>query len=227
LIDLPIVVFGDSRIQVEQNLRRLSNLLRDRNGGTILRASYNSGEIWNLTDGHYVAGGETVKGEDANVMWTRIVATMQFANPFWVREQSESLSVGVASGDGTIIPHLAELRIIGSQAIGQIEIENVGDVESYPVWIFNGPADSVEVSSQNGLSFTYDAPILLGETIIVNTELGTVVDGDGLNMYANLAVSPKLFSLPAGNSLVNVEAVGADSNTVISLNYQPRKEIVH
>jgi hypothetical protein len=226
-IDLPVVVFGETRLEVEQNLRRLTNLLNDRNGGTVLRASYNSGEVWNLTDGHYVSGAETVKGEDAGVLWTRIVLSMQFANPFWIRSQAESISVGVAAGDGKLIPHLAEMRIIGSQAIGEIEIENVGDVESFPFWIFSGPADSVEVTSQSGLVFSYDSVIELGESIFVNTENGTVVDQDGVNKYSSLGVSPKLFTLPPGNSVVSVVATGADSNTVISLNYQPRKEIVH
>lgn len=226
-MDLPVVVFGTDRIAVESNLRRLSNLLHDKSGGTVLRATYSTGEVWELTQGHYVAGAETVKGEDANVAWSRWVMTMQFANPFWIRQQAESFSVGVPGTGRSLIPDLAELRVTGSQAIGEIDIENLGDVEAYPVWTFQGPADSVSVTSQSGLSFEYAATIALGSTITVNTSAGTVVDEDGVNQYGNLATAPKLFTLPAGNTAVTVEAVGADSNTLISLYYQPRKEVVH
>lgn len=226
-MDLPVVVFGTDRIAVESNLRRLSNLLHDKSGGTVLRATYSTGEVWELTQGHYVAGAETVKGEDANVAWSRWVMTMQFANPFWIRQQAESFSVGVPGTGRSLIPDLAELSVTGSQAIGEIDIENLGDVEAYPVWTFQGPADSVSVTSQSGLSFEYAAAIALGSTITVNTAAGTVVDESGVNQYANLAVAPKLFTLPAGNTAVTVEAVGADSNTLISLYYQPRKEVVH
>lgn len=226
-MDLPVVVFGTDRVTVESNLRRLSNLLHDKSGGTVLRASYSTGEVWELTQGHYVAGAETTKGEDANVAWSRWVLSMQFANPFWIRQQAESFSVGVPGTGRSLIPNLAELRVTGSQAIGEIEIENLGDVEAYPVWSFQGPADSVSVTSQNGLSFEYAAPIATGSTITVNTAAGTVVDELGVNQYANLAVAPKLFTLPAGSSSVTVEAVGADANTLISLYYQPRKEVVH
>lgn len=226
-MDLPVVVFGTNRVSVESNLRRLSNLLQDKSGGTVLRASYSTGEVWELTQGHYVAGAETTKGEDANVAWSRWVLSMQFANPFWIRQQAESFSVGVPGTGRSLIPDLAELRVTGSQAIGEIDIENLGDVEAYPVWIFQGPADSVSVTSQTGLSFEYAAPIATGSTITVDTAAGTVVDEDGVNQYANLGVAPKLFTLPAGNTAVTVEAVGADANTLISLYYQPRKEVVH
>lgn len=226
-MDLPVVVFGNDRVAVESNLRRLSNLLHDKSGGTVLRASYSTGEVWELTQGHYVAGAETTKGEDANVAWSRWVLSMQFANPFWIRQQAESFSVGVPGTGRSLIPDLAELRVTGSQAIGEIDIENLGDVEAYPVWIFQGPADSVSVTSQSGLSFEYAAPIPTGTTITVNTAAGTVVDESGVNQYANLGVAPKLFTLPAGNTSVTVEAVGADANTLISLYYQPRKEVVH
>lgn len=226
-MDLPVVVFGTDRISVESNLRRLSNLLHDKSAGTVLRASYSTGEVWELTQGHYVAGAETSKGEDANTAWTRWVITMQFANPFWIRQEPESISVGSSGSIRSLIPDLAEMRISGSQVTGSITVENIGDVDAYPVWTFQGPSDSVLVTSQSGLSFEYAAPILAGETIRVNTATGAVTDDTGANAYANLAVAPKLFTIPAGNSTVSVEAVGADATTLISLYYQPRKEVVH
>lgn len=224
-IDLPLVIFGASRSALEANLRRLSNALQDRRGATVLRASYANGEVWELQEGHYVAGANTSLEGSGN--WTRWALTMQFANPFWIRQRSESFSLGTGGANRSLIPTLAEMEITGSQVIGDITIENVGDVDAYPVWKFRGPVDSVTVTSQDGLQFKYDAIIPLGSEITIDTNRGTVVDESGVNKYANLAASPKLFTLPAGTSEVSIEAVGSDQDTLVSLYYQPRKEVVH
>jgi hypothetical protein len=226
-IDIPVVIFGTDRDTVELNLRRLSNLLNDRKGGTVLRASYDTGEIWELPNGHYVAGAETVRGDDAGAYWCRWVLSMQFATPFWIRQEAEQLSLGAGVTGRSLIPELAELAISSSQAIGNLSIENDGDVEAFPVWEFNGPIDSVVVTAPDGSEFSYDATIALGEKITVDTYAGTVVDGDNVNQYANLGSTPKLFPLPAGISQVSIFADGTDENSSITLYWQPRKEIIH
>jgi hypothetical protein len=226
-VDLPIVIVGADRAAVEENLRRLANLLRDTQGGTRLRATYPTGEVWELGDGHYTGGGETQWGADGSQVFARWFLTLQFANPFWIRERPESFSLGAGGGNRSLIPNLAEMAIVGSQAIGDITIENSGDVDAFAVWIFRGPADSVSVVSQSGLGFSYAVPIAGGDTITIHTQRGTVTAADGSNQYANLSPSPKLFLLPSGSSQVSVEAVGADENTLVSMYYQPRKEVVH
>ena len=226
-MDIPVVVFGETRDDVETNLRRLSNLLHDRNGGTTLRASYDTGEIWELPDGHYVAGAESTRGDDSGLHWCRWVLTMQFATPFWIRQQAQSMSLGAGVTGRSLIPDLAEMRISSSQAIGALSVENTGDVEAYPVWSFRGPMDSVTVTAADGSAFSYDVAIPLGTTITIDTKAGTVKNQSGTNLYANLGASPKLFPFPAGTSAVSVVAVNVTSNTLITVYYQPRKEVIH
>ena len=226
-LDIPVAIFGDSRDELESNLRRLSNLLRDVDGGTTLKASYDSGEIWELKDGHYVAGAETVRGDDAGLYWCRWVLSMQFANPFWVRQQAEQVSLSTGVTGRSIIPGLAELRVSSAQAIGALTIENEGDVNAYPTWEFKGPMDSVTVTSASGKEFVYNAPIVLGDTITIDTATATVVNATNVNKYQNLGASPKLFSFPPGQSVVNIVAPNTDANTRIRVYYQPRKEVVH
>jgi hypothetical protein len=226
-VDMPIVIVGADRGAVEDNLRRLANLLRDTVAATTLRATYATGEVWELGDGHYTGGGETQWGDDGSQVFARWYLSLQFANPFWIREESESFSLGAGVGSGDFVTNLSEMSIVGSQAIGDITVENSGDVDAYPVWIFRGPAESVHVEAQSGASFTYAVPILLGESITVDTRAGTVVDSSGGNQYSNLGPSPRMFLLPAGNSQISVEATGADENTLVSMYYRPRKEIVH
>lgn len=226
-VDLPLVIISNDRDGVEANLRRLSNLLQDRRGGTVMRASYSNGEVWELQDGHYTGGAETTRGSGATAYWQRWVISMQFGNPFWIRQEPESISVGSSGSSRSLIPNLAEMRVTGSQVTGNIPIENVGDVDAYPVWKFFGPFDSVQITSEDGLSFKYNGVVSAGQSITVDAAKGTVVDQAGVNKYANLSPSPKLFTIPPGSSEVGVVAIGSDANTVISLYYQPRKEVVH
>lgn len=226
-LDIPVAIFGDSRDELESNLRRLSNLLRDTDGGTTLKASYDSGEIWELQDGHYVAGAETVRGDDAGLYWCRWVLSMQFANPFWVRQQAEQITLSAGVTGRSVIPDLAELRVSSAQAIGELTIENVGDVAAYPTWHFEGPMDSVTVTAYDGRSFVYEQPILLGETVMIDTFAGTAIKEGVGNVYQDLGPSPKLFPFPPGQSVVDVVAPNTDGNTRITVFYQPRKEVVH
>lgn len=226
VIDLPVFVSASSNIALESKLRRLSKVLQDRLGGTILRATYANGEQWDIV-GHYAGGAETQFGSDAGSEWARWVITFQCPDPFWTRLSSESYYLGTGATGRSIIPNLAELRISSSQAIGQLNVENSGDVGSYPIWEVRGPVDSFQMVSQLGETFSYSGQILTGNKVIVNTKEGTVVDQTGANKYANLGASPRLFQIPAGNSQLSVTATGADANTLISMFYQPRKEVLH
>jgi len=225
-LDIPITIFGSSRQEVEDKMRRLARLVQDTKGPTTIRANYASGEEWDLL-AHYVGGSESQYGDDGNETWINWVLSFQAPDPFWTRTISESYFLGSGATGRSLIPNLAEMRVSSSQAIGILEIENSGDVEAYPRWQITGPAEVVTITAQDGKEFVYDAPILLGETISIDTILGTVTDSTGANVYQNLGPSPKLFAIPAGTSSLTVSATGADEDTLISMFYQPRKEVVH
>lgn len=229
-LDLPIVIIDTDRDTVEQELRRLANLLNDTAGPTIIRATYSTGEVWELS-GHYVGGADAVRGEEENLIFARWVVQLQCPNPYWIRQASESVSVGTGGAGRGLIGTgrtLSKLQVSSSQAIGTVILENPGDVDAYPVWQFEGPMDSVTITNSDGTkTFTYDAPILLGSTVTVDTFTGLVTDQTGANQYANLGPSPKFFTIPAGESDAEILAIGTDANSLISLFFQPRKEVVH
>lgn len=225
-LDLPVFVLGVSNADVESKLRRLSRVLQDSAGATTLRADYSSGERWSIK-GHYTGGAETQFGGEAGELWAKWVLSIQCPDPFWTRDSSESYYLGTGATGRSIIPNLAELRISSSQAIGQMNIENSGDVGAYPIWQVKGPVDSFTMTSELGESFSYVGTFTTATTITINTKTGTVTDATGVNKYSFLAASPRLFQIPAGNSQLTVTATGADANTLISMFYQPRKEVLH
>ena len=222
-LDFPILVTADNGQSVETNLRRLANILKAR---ITITANYSTGESYFLHA--YLAGGaDSTFGESGNKTFARWVLQLQAPQPFWTTVQPEEFSVTTSADTrGLLAGPLTELQVASSQAIGSVNIENPGDVEAPVVWIIRGPSTSVSIT-RNGIGFSYDGELLEDETVTIDVEAGTVVDQDGTNVYANLAAAPKLFYIPAGNSVVDIVATGADSNTRISGFYSPRREVIH
>lgn len=225
-IDLPITILGTSRSDVENKLRRLSRLISDRKGPTTIRAAYNSGEVWSIS-GHYVGGAESQYGDTGSENWVQWTLSFQCPDPFWIRNISESYTLRSGVTGRSIIPNLAELRLSSSQAIGEFEVENSGDVESAPTWQLAGPLNNIVVTSSTGESWSYETLILLGTTVTIDTYNATVTDALGNNLYGNLGTAPKLFTIPAGSSEITVTATDATADSSISMFFRPRKEVLH
>lgn len=231
--DFPVVVTGSDRADVETKLRRLASALSDRNSAPHLRAVYSNGEGPFEIEVHYTGGAETVFGEDASLTFARWAMTLQAPDPYWTSIDSESMFLGSDPDPRGLLPKLAALQVKSSQVIGEFTVENSGDVDAFPVWTFRGPMDSVTVTSADGRSFAYEAEIPEGETVTIDTKTGSVVNQAGVNKYGNLGASPKLFPIPAGRSVVDVQAVGTSPGiagvgaSLITCSYKPRREVIH
>jgi hypothetical protein len=225
-IDLPVLVSGTGRQDVENKLRRLSNLLQDTNGPTRIRASYNDGTAYELA-AHYVGGGDVEYGADKGATRAKWVLSLQAPNPYWQSVNPLNFTLQLSGGRGLIkSSSLSELTISGQYGFGDVTLTNPGDVIAYPTWVITGPCDSVSIS-QAGVGFTYDEAVGVGETVTIDTFTGTVVDQDGVNKYANLGPAPKLFPFQTGTQTVTIAALGADETTVIAGNFKPRREVLH
>jgi hypothetical protein len=225
-IDLPVLVTGTNRQDVENKLRRLSNLLQDINGPTRVRATYNDGTAYELA-AHYVGGGDVEYGADKGADRAKWVISMQAPNPYWQSVDPENFTLQLSSGRGLLkSTSLSKLSLSGSYGFGDVTLLNPGDVIAYPVWVISGPCDSVSIS-QNGVGFVYDEAIGADETVTVDTFAGTVVNQDGVNKYGNLAPAPKLFPIGTGTQTVTIAAPGAEAGTVIAGNFKPRREVLH
>jgi hypothetical protein len=231
--DLPLTVVGDDREAVEGMLRRLSAALSDRSKAPKLRAVYSDGTGPFDIEVHYTGGAETVWGSDAAATFCRWGITLTAPNPYWTSVNSESLFLGADPNPRGLLPRLAALPVKSSQVIGAFTVENRGDVDAFPTWTLRGPITSVTITSATGQSFSYTTAITEAQTITIDTAAGTVVDQAGVNKYGSLGASPKLFALPAGQSTVNVQAIGTSPGvagvgaTLITCSYKPRREVIH
>lgn len=224
-LDLPIVVLGNDRAEVETRLRRLARLLQDTSGPTKIVASYDDGSSVFL-NAHYVGGAETQFGTDATGTFCRWVIQMQAPQPFWEASDSQSFTITAGNTGRGLLPQLTKLKVSSAQRLGVVSVNSAADVDVYPVWTVRGPITSF--SASNGTqSFSFNAAVAAGQTITIDTEAGTVTGDNGANRYSLLSSAPKLFPLKPGENLIEVNGTSTDAATFVSCNYALRYEVVH
>lgn len=224
-LDLPVVILGTDRGDVETKQRRLAKLLQDTNGPTRIVADYSNGDSVYL-EAHYTGGAETQFGTDGNYVMCRWVLTMQAPQPYWQTSVTQSFSVTAGDTGRGLLPQLTKLKVSSSQTLGVVIVDNEGDVEVYPTWTIRGPVTGLVISA-GSQSFSFPDPILSGDTYTVNTAEGTVTNNAGENIYYLLGSAPKLFSLPPGQTTVSVTGTDASPDTRITCLYSPRYEVVY
>lgn len=224
-MDLPVVIFGNTRDEVQTKLRRLSRLLQDRNGATRVTVTYDD-ESSVYLDAHYVAGAESQYGDDGQSHFIRWVITLQAPQPFWQTADEQSFTIGVGSTGRGLLPLLTKLRVSSSQTLGIVVVDNVGDVTIKPRWEITGPVQNIQIS--NGTqTFSFPGSIYTGETYTIDTATGQVTDQNGTNVYGELGSAPKLFGLAPGINNISVIGTDASPDTQIICYYSPRYEVVH
>jgi hypothetical protein len=190
-------------------------------------ALYEDGEVWELT-GYYIGGSEGSRGDEETDLFANWVISIQCPDPYWKSQNVEQIILTNSGFSGrSLIPDLAELRVSSSDVIGNVTLNNIGDVEALPTVTFQGPIDTLEIETSDGRGWSFDETILSTDTIIIDSTNGTVVDDTGANHYGSLGPSPKMLRFPAGLSDLSVVASGATSATIITIAWQIRKEVLH
>ena len=224
-LDLPITVLGTDRDNVQTKLRRLAKLTQNNSGPLTLEARYTDGTTLRLRT-YYTGGAEGQWGSSAGLIWARWTLSLQAPQPYWQSQTVEQFTITQGATGRGLLPQFSKLKVSSSQALGQILINNSGDVPTFPSYRVIGPLDEFAVFS-NGTGFSFNTALESGETISINSETGVVVDGDGVNRYPILNPAPKLFRLPVGESIIDINGTGATEETRIDVFYQLRFEVVH
>lgn len=224
-VDLPITILGTSEADVQAKLRRLSRLLQTTLGATKIVATFDDGSSLFL-EAHYVGGAETQFGSTANNYFCNWVLQMQAPQPYWQTSSEISFVIGESETGRGLLPNLTALKLASSSILGQLTINNVGDVPSYPRWSIMGPITDLAISN-GSQEFTLPDPIEAGDIVTINTATGTVVDASGDNVYYLLGAAPKLFSFPTGITEITVTGADITEQTRLAFFYSPRYEVVH
>jgi hypothetical protein len=224
-IDLVVTTLGTDRADVQEKLRRLSRILQNNLGPTVLSANYSSGESLQMQV-YYVGGAEGQWGSTAGQIWNRWVLSFQAPTPYWEKATEVSFIIGEEPTGRGLLPQLTKLKVSSGQVLGEIEVNNIGDVQSFAKWRILGPITNLFIS--NGTqSFSIPSEIAADEIVVIETATGKVYNEAGDNLYNLLGAAPKLFPIPPGESEIIVTGDDTSEETRVGFFYKPRFEVVH
>lgn len=224
-VDLVVTVLGANRAEVQTKLRRLSRLVQDTSGPTLIQANYSDSEVLYL-EGHYVGGAESTWGSSAGMTWNTWVMSFQCPNPFWIRNEEISFIIGEAPTGRGLLPQLTKLKVSSGEVLGEVVLNNVGDVPSFPRWRILGPITNLFISNGSE-SFSIPGEIEADDIITIEAGTGRVYNEAGENLYSLLGPAPKLFPIPPGNSTFTVTGDDTSAETRVGFFYKPQFEVVH
>lgn len=228
-IDLPIVLCGVDRADVESMQSRIASALiyNPSSGPAQLQWMRGDGSMFTIGV-HYVAGAETQDGGDTGgAVFSKWLLTLRCPDPYWTAQDELAFTLTTGGVVRGLLPRLAKLQVSSAQVLGTVVVNNPGTVTTPIKWQIQGPGTQFAATAPNGQGFTLNATLLAGDVRFVDTASGGVTDAAGTNHYSELATAPKLFSLPPGRSSLSVLMTGATSASRVIGRYKPKRELVY
>jgi hypothetical protein len=221
-IDVPLDIVGRDRVHLKQILSRLAKMLA---GPCTLRLIEDDGTDWS-TEVVRIGGGEYTYGSDTTGLKdVQTVITLRAGDPYWTSSVSTTAQVG-GNAVTPFVSNFMSMPVASSQAIGQITLENTGDAPAYPVWTVFGPGDNFKAVSPTGETLWWKGTLAAGETLVVDTRLGTVKDGTGANRYSLLNTAPRFWAIEPGTSTCDASFMNVTTASRITVSWKPRKWMV-
>jgi Phage tail protein len=128
-----------------------------------------------------------------------------------------STGLGTSTG-GLTFPATFPATFGSGSAGGQVTVVNAGSVKTYPTLTIVGPVDNPIVDHvEQGLSLALTASLVLGDTLVVNTEpRARTVLLNGTNAE-NLLTTPGWFGLSAGSQTIRYRNNGGFTASTLAV----------
>ncbi|KPL72256.1 hypothetical protein ADN00_15680 [Ornatilinea apprima] len=219
---LPIMVIDADRGSVMSRIRTMLSILDPRKGDGQLRIT-NEG-VTRVLNCRYRSGlSSDGTGPDQFTNWIRGVIDFYASDPYFYAASPITLQVSGDWSPYNFFPILP-VRFAASSSTVTATLTNSGDVEAWPVITITGPGTHFHVTNHtSGKFIVVDTTLLTGESLIIDTRPRTrsIRDGDGVNRFAYLTPASSLFPMKQGNNQVEVEIVGGNGNTSVTVMYTP------
>jgi hypothetical protein len=157
----------------------------------------------------------------SGLLWSTYVITFQALDPYFEDGDSIDREFGVYTAPG--IPPMPPIQLAPASLLGDTQVENTGDADSYPVWTITGPGQPTISNTTTGRSFGLNVSLGSGEVVIVDTRptAQSAIDGVGANRWPDLVKSsPRdLWPLLPGMNQINLNMAGSGAGTKVVLSY--------
>lgn len=225
-LDLPLVVRGNTELDVRNNLRALMRVFNPLKGDGRLRVTSYDGSQRELYC-RYIGGLEIdesprVRGHN----WQKSIIVLKAFDPFWYDTATQVKKF--TSGEPVPFFPLFPLRLNSSNVFADTTIDNTGDVETWPEWIVTGPGEQIKLRNLTTGEIMYfeheDAKLGIGESITITTKpfQKKIIKNDGSNLFYTLSEESSLWALQDGNNAIRLEMSGATEESSIQLSYRNR-----
>jgi phage-related protein len=194
-VTIPIVVYGTSASDFITNLRMLTDAFDPTHGMGKLKVVTTDSKTLYLNC-HYEEGMTLPENTDTgNSTFRKFVAVFHAHEPSWYNALEN------------------ELMWSPYALAGYHSVYNSGDVDTYPIWEFNGPSTAITVTNfntQKYFKFTY-AMGISNDVFQVDTRLGqqSAIVEAAYRVFQDLDTNSTLFPLVPGINVINVEVDGA------------------
>lgn len=216
------------RDAVRENMSLLGRIF-DIDAGDVKLAVELDGEVW-FTYVRRTGGGDFAWASDTDgKTFIKTTITVQAGDPFWTRDNAESKLIVLAGlGRGLIKTgggSLSKLKVSTTSAFGNVEFENTGDVPVAGVWKITAPYTGFTFTSPKGEVLAWSGVKAAGY-LVLDTDLGTIVDELGANQYGGLAAAPKFWAIQRGVSTAGVVIADPTSDTRVSVLWNPKRWVM-
>lgn len=235
VINLPLVVPGDSYDSMMNNREKVAAMFRPGNDIATLRHTLNensfpSFQIVRCIDVKVAGATMDTTPTDFNV---RAVLQLRADDPTWYDPTQKPIMLsGVQYGTPTPYPKPYGVPYGATSINNNYQLAYYGTVVSYPVLECVGPLTGLVIADGLGHQITFDDPIPAGETYFIDLRYGqkTVYDNNGVNKFSALNISSDIVnwglypesSFLGGYQVIGVSATGTDSNSAVYMYYNVR-----
>jgi phage-related protein len=222
-VDIPLLIKADNEIELRKLVRDITRAFNPLKSDGRLRVLSPDGSQRELNC-RYSQGMEGQEDRDnKGSYWQTVVLVFRAFDPFWYDAQTivETFTTGEPA---TFFPFLP-LRLASSSVFADTTIDNVGDVETYPEWIINGPGENIVLRNlTTGEATSINYSLGLGESITVNTKpfQKTVTKNDGTNLFYTLSDDSSLWALAEGKNSIRIEMSDSTEQSSVQLSYKNR-----
>ena len=115
--------------------------------------------------------------------------------------------------------------INSATGIGAFSVQNNGDVETWPIWVFTGPGQNPTLTNQTtGEILHLILTLSAGQVLTIDTRPGikTITREDGSNQYGNLDPTSILWSLRPSLTAITAAFTSTTSASSVALRFKQR-----
>jgi hypothetical protein len=222
-VDIPLLIKAENEIELRSLVRSITKAFNPLKSNGKLRVLSPNGSQRELSC-RYSQGMEGQEDRDTKgTYWQTVVLVFRAFDPFWYDTQTivQTFTTGAAA---TFFPFLP-LRLASSTVFADTTIDNVGDVETYPEWIIQGPGENIVIRNlTTGEATSINYSLGLGESITINTKPfhKTVTKNDGTNLFYTLSDESSLWALAESKNSIRIEMSNSTEQSSVQVSYKNR-----